>query len=411
MGLRPILGHITCKLTLAVPKTTFIIAIDDAVIKYSVKKTYPKIEEDDFGIVDNYIEKIIQLPIYIPELSENDIINYLSLLVVQLYFDEKIVKELSEKLTEKNVFFSGVALNESNIKEYVPNIMREGVIKKGDYKEFIEIFRIISGVSKVISCDLKGNPRQAKRFLNTFIVRKKLGEIYYRGKENHLDYNILAELTALEYMDKSLFRELYKACMTKSNSEKVKELEILKEFVQNNEDFTEQFREWDKPKIKNWLKNSKIDVGGTELLRYFYLSRESLHINYSAVDELTLEERKAYNAIMQQDRPVIFKKLIDDLKEKADVNYNNVIDAIIESFRENYKIINKCLTIFITFEEKRSKIVDVILEMKLSDISASSLTMFNGMYKVDKLRFNRALDYFEEIGITKEQIAVITKEE
>ena len=73
------------KLFLAVDRTTFIIAADENVIKYSIREKYPPMNGFDVELDKEYIEKIIQLPIYIPELSAKDIQNYLLLLVAQSY--------------------------------------------------------------------------------------------------------------------------------------------------------------------------------------------------------------------------------------------------------------------------------------------------------------------------------------
>lgn len=70
------------KLFLSVKKTTFIVAVDQRIIEYAVRTKYPQIE--GFDISSDYIEKIIQLPIKIPELSSKDIENYLLLLICQL---------------------------------------------------------------------------------------------------------------------------------------------------------------------------------------------------------------------------------------------------------------------------------------------------------------------------------------
>lgn len=78
------------KLFLSVPKTTFIIAIDNQVMKYSIENKYPKITEDSEDFSDSYIEKIIQLPISIPELSETDIKNYLLLLICELFLSKGV---------------------------------------------------------------------------------------------------------------------------------------------------------------------------------------------------------------------------------------------------------------------------------------------------------------------------------
>lgn len=401
------------KLFLSVPKTTFIIAIDDSVIKYSVKKTYPKIDDDDFGIVDNYIEKIIQLPIYIPELSEQDITNYLLFLVIELYFEESVVKKLSSKLTNINAFFSGITLNQQTIKECIPEIKLEEKLLKGKtYEDYIKMFEIVRKVAKVISLELKGNPRQAKRFLNTFLVRKKLGEIYSVGEKSTLDYEVLAQLTALEYLDKNVFRELYKAAMKIKNTDKVQELCIIKNIIENGEEIPKEFFEWDKPSIINWVKNTDIvNVSGKELLSYFYLSRESLHINFSAVDELTVEERKAFNEYMKLEKPLALKNFLDRIKKNNNLNLDNIIKAIIDSSRNDIKLLKKCVPIYTHYEMYRNKIIEVIVTMKEKDLNMNIVVTLNNLYRIDKNIFKSAIDYFKEIKVDQKKLDLIIKED
>ncbi|WP_333953544.1 KAP family P-loop NTPase fold protein [Clostridioides difficile] len=401
------------KLFLSVPKTTFIIAIDDSVIKYSVKKTYPKIDDDDFGIVDNYIEKIIQLPIYIPELSEQDITNYLLFLVIELYFEESVVKKLSSKLTNINAFFSGITLNQQTIKECIPEIkLEENLLKGKTYQDYIKMFEIVRKVAKVISLELKGNPRQAKRFLNTFLVRKKLGEIYSVGEKSTLDYEVLAQLTALEYLDKNVFRELYKAAMKTKNTDKVQELCIIKNIIENGEEIPKEFFEWDKPSIINWVKNTDIvNVSGKELLSYFYLSRESLHINFSAVDELTVEERKAFNEYMKLEKPLALKNSLDRIKKNNNLNLDNIIKAIIDSSRNDIKLLKKCVPIYTHYEMYRNKIIEVIVTMKEKDLNMNIIMTLNNLYRIDKNIFKSAIDYFKEIKVDQKKLDLIIKED
>lgn len=401
------------KLFLSVPKTTYVIAIDDSVIKYSVKKTYPKIEDDDFGIVDNYIEKIIQLPIYIPELSDQDITNYLLFLVIELYFKQSVVKELSSELTKRNAFFSGVTLSQQTIKECIPEVnLDENLLKGKTYKDYIDMFDIVSKVAKVIALELKGNPRQAKRFLNTFLVRKKLGEIYSVGRGKTLDYEVLAQLTALEYLSKNLFRELYKAAMKPKNADKIQELSFIRTIIDNGEEVPKEFSEWDKPSVINWLKNTDIiAVPGEELLSYFYLSRESLHINFSAVDELTVEERKIFNEYMKLDKLAVLKAALDRMKRNKDLNSDNVIKAIIDSSRNDIKLLNKCVPIYTEYEAYRNKVIEVIVLMKVKDLTAKMLMTLNNLYRIDKPCFKPAIDYFKEIKVDKKKMDIITKED
>lgn len=401
------------KLFLSVPKTTFVIAIDDSVIKYSVKKTYPKIEDDDFGIVDNYIEKIIQLPIYIPELSDQDITNYLLFLVIELYFEQTVVKELSHELTKRNAFFSGITLSQNTINECIPAVnLEEKILKGKTYQDYIDMFEIVSKVAKVIALELKGNPRQAKRFLNTFLVRKKLGEIYNIGRGKTLDYKVLAQLTALEYLDKNLFRELYKVSMKPQNADKIDELSMLKHIVDNGEEFPKELSEWEKPSIINWIKNTDIiDVSGKELLSYFYLSRESLHINFTSVDELTVEERKAFNEYMKLDKIAVLTTALDRMKKKKDMNFDNIVKAIIDSSRNDIKLLNKCVPIYIEYEVYRYKVIEVIVTMKEKDLTAKIVMTMNNLYRIDKNCFKPVIDYFKEIKVDRQKMDLITKED
>lgn len=94
------------KLFLAVQKTTFIIAADDNVIQYAIKKKYPVIDGYDVELDKEYIEKMVQVPIQIPELSSKDIQNYLLLLVLQKYMDVDKFKTLIEKCLKRKFWLN-----------------------------------------------------------------------------------------------------------------------------------------------------------------------------------------------------------------------------------------------------------------------------------------------------------------
>lgn len=294
------------KLFLSVPKTTFIIAID----KYSVEKKYPKISEDTIRFSDNYIEKIIQLPINIPELSETDVKNYLLLLICELFLikgdesDDKKTKEenqlriLLSRVKEKSVFINGAKIDldfiRNSFKKYDKAIFEDCKLE-----EFENVFKIISITSDVISNTLKGNPRQAKRFLNTFLVRKSLAEIYYKADKS-FNYSILAKLMALEYIDDKLFKELYKWTIGKNKAQaEINELKTLTDIAANNKEFPEEYRKWSDKKIIKWLKSDPIDLYKEDLSKYFYLTRESLDINLSISDSLSKTELEVFNKIVQ----------------------------------------------------------------------------------------------------------------
>jgi len=63
-------------------------------------------------------------------------------------------------------------------------------------KELIESVSLIASLSPIITDGLKGNPRQIKRFLNTFTLRNRLVKV---AKLSDFKIDILAKLMVLEY--------------------------------------------------------------------------------------------------------------------------------------------------------------------------------------------------------------------
>lgn len=410
------------KLFLSVPRTTFIIAVDTQVIKYSVEKKYPRISEDTIRFSDNYIEKIIQLPINIPELSETDVKNYLLLLICDLFFKQSVktddrkgteVNQLDILLKQgkkKSVFIDGAKIDIDFIKdsfdEYNKTLFREGKLE-----EFESMFKIISGTSEVISSTLKGNPRQAKRFLNTFLIRKNLAEIYYKA-DKFFKYSILAKLMALEYIDDKLFKELYKWSIGKNKTQAVIiELKVLTDIACNNKEFPEEYRKWSDKKIIKWLKSDPIDLYKEDLSKYFYLTRESLDMNISISDSLSKLELEIYNKIVQGKRVMAFSKLIKELKDNSGIKYTKVLDSMIEKFQDEITMLEKMQYVYIEYPDYRVEIKDIIKKFKVSDITPVNTICLNGMYRADPKEFEDVAQTFRVKGISEEALTIICKNE
>ncbi len=66
--------------------------------------------------------------------------------------------------------------------------------RDGDKSAFNETAKIIDEIREIVASTLKGNPRQAKRFLNTFITKRQLAKIYY-GDE--IDISIFGEVVSV----------------------------------------------------------------------------------------------------------------------------------------------------------------------------------------------------------------------
>ena len=233
------------KLFLAVNKMTFVIAADENVIQYAIRKKYPSIENYTVNLDKEYLEKIIQLPIYIPELSPKDIENYLMLLVAQEYTSRNDFENILNSVKDDGLLLSEVVIDVTKIQTEADKYVED--TKKEEFKETAEV---IAGIKEIVASNLKGNPRQAKRFLNTFVTKRNLAKLYYRGET--LNYRILAKLLVLQKLDNDLFIQLNdwnKSFLTENTKYKKMREQITSEGKLDNE-----FSAWSDSLIKRWIE-------------------------------------------------------------------------------------------------------------------------------------------------------------
>lgn len=116
-------------------------------------------------------------------------------------------------MKESKMMISEVVIDQTKLKELVWDYLNMELTR-----EFEELVDVISGIKGLVASNLKGNPRQAKRFLNTFLTKKKLAELYYGPKE--IDSKTLAKLLVLQKLDNDLFIQLMNG--TKGSQQKMK---------------------------------------------------------------------------------------------------------------------------------------------------------------------------------------------
>src|SRR5712691_9092936 len=152
------------RLFLAVPKTAFVIAADERIIRYAIGSRYPA---DAAGRVDlgrDYLEKIVQVPIRIPPLTGSEVETYLNLLFAELDLDPEAYVALCAKAAEARASDAlAVACNygiASGAIEFVPQTLQQN-------------FELVARIAPILAAGLNGNPRQLKRFMNALVLRQK----------------------------------------------------------------------------------------------------------------------------------------------------------------------------------------------------------------------------------------------
>ena len=383
------------KLFLSVKKTTFIVAVDQRIIEYAVNVKYPQV--DGFEVSADYIEKIIQLPIKIPELSPKDVENYLLLLVSQLHLTEDSFKTLIAEIYASKLMLADKALTTSDIGGIITT--KQCTFKPETNKtKFEEDAAVISKISPAVSNSLKGNPRQAKRFLNTFFVRKTLATLYF-GDE--IDLSIMAKLLALETIELKAFRKLYE--WNGAFDGEIKELKTIEKAAIAGEDLGDEYALWANPRIIKWLQSDPTELYSQDLSKYFYLSREALSSVESVTASFNESERNMLSAIQKCMKGQESTR-IEELKKMHPSSQRKVCDALMEHFKADTIGLNIMSQIYVEFVDCRADIIEMLKQKAREFFTMRAIPHLQLMNKAASKPMESLIEHFETKGYYNAQI-------
>lgn len=260
------------RLFLFVEGMSFVIGADERLIQYSIKSKYKEVPGNNLDIGKEYLEKVIQYPLYIPQLTRAEVNQYLAcLLLKQTLSDEKFKEILGIVYTLTPDQDFSMDLISDKASDLTENCKQEMALARQ--------------ISSVLAPSINGNPRQCKRFLNTLYMRLKLAE----ARNVILDKNILAKLMLAEYFNP----EFFKAVTKPENRELFKEFE--KGEVLNDE---KPFAVWkEKDWVKKWMQNDT-RLEDENLDKYVYFSDVKNRYGQSNLDLLSPTARKCYELLV-----------------------------------------------------------------------------------------------------------------
>lgn len=303
------------KLFLNVEKTAFVIGADPRIVRFAIEHRYKTDNIENSSdpdsrnkrIVSDYLEKLIQIPYYLPKLTDNEVETYLTLLYCKKIMGNDFVKVITafSKNRETNrydVFGLG------DIQEFASPQQKQ---------ELTESISLIASLSPIITEGLKGNPRQIKRFLNTFTLRNRLVKVA-RIAEFKID--VLAKLMVLEYSTTNLFIELYN-WQTSQKGEPKQLLDLEKLASENKiEDIKKQFSaEWASEKVIKWL-SSEPKLSGVDLRDYYWISRDQLSTTISGASLIPPHIRVLSKKLINHGSGSILNK---DIQQEINGKLNN----------------------------------------------------------------------------------------
>jgi predicted KAP-like P-loop ATPase len=182
-------------------RTAFVVAADEAMIEYAVRKHFPDLPETT-GPRDyarNYLEKLIQVPFRIPALGETETRIYVTLLLAGAEIGDgdadyaKLIEVARERL--KRPWASG-GLDAATVKAALG--------KQADKAN--NALALSDQIGPILASGVKGNPRQIKRFLNTLLLRERTATA--RGFGDDITLPVLAKLMLAERFIPRLFEQI-----------------------------------------------------------------------------------------------------------------------------------------------------------------------------------------------------------
>jgi predicted KAP-like P-loop ATPase len=190
--------------------TAFVVAADEAMIEYSVRKHFPELP-DTTGPRDyarNYLEKLIQVPFRIPALGETETRVYVTLLLIGAELGErdpaygKLIDAARERLKRP---WKSAPLDFPTIKEALGE----------SAKSAQDAVTLSDQIGPILASGTQGNPRQIKRFLNSLLLRQRTAEA--RGFGSDVKSPVLAKLMLAERFIPRLFDQIAYAAAAHSD--------------------------------------------------------------------------------------------------------------------------------------------------------------------------------------------------
>ena len=291
------------RLFLAVPKTAFVIAADERIIRHAVSIRYVETRlrdekpanQERYDLITDYIEKLIQVPYHLPRLSPSEIETYMTLLFCQLHLVNK--GEFDKVLTDCQT-----ARERNLYRTFGAGMVRDALGGNLPGELGVQL-QWAGAVAPAFAEGLKGNPRQVKRFLNALMLRRQLAVVAKLAIHD----DVLVKLMLLEYTRPDLFDQLY-TWQARSEGQPP-EIGWLEDRARHAGVATvDQAQvsaplpagassQWDEKAATDWLKLDPV-LAKVDLRDYFWIARDKLKSTASGLTMLSPLVRSLFEALI-----------------------------------------------------------------------------------------------------------------
>lgn len=193
------------RLFLFMPRTAFVIAADEDMIRHSVAKHF---DDPNTAHVRDYLDKVIQVPLRVPQVGTEDLRAYMYSLFVGLAAPDKLAVVQKHLMSALQHGWRGDTFEKAAVAKLA-----------GEPPELLDNLAIADVLAPILAWapNVQGNPRIVKRLLNAVFLRRMLAA----NRQMNIDLATLAKLAVFERCtDGPATLALYRMVMEGEDAEK-----------------------------------------------------------------------------------------------------------------------------------------------------------------------------------------------
>jgi hypothetical protein len=193
------------RLFLFMPRTAFVIAADEDMIRHSVAKHF---NDPNAAHVRDYLDKVIQVPLRVPQVGTEDLRAYMYSLFVGLAAPDKLASVQAHLMAALQQGWKGHTFEKDAVAKLA-----------GQPAELLDNLAIADVLAPILAWapNVQGNPRIVKRLLNAVFLRRMLAA----KRQMNVDLATLAKLAVFERCtDGPATLALYRIVMEGEDAEK-----------------------------------------------------------------------------------------------------------------------------------------------------------------------------------------------
>ncbi|MBP1089640.1 KAP family P-loop NTPase fold protein [Bradyrhizobium diazoefficiens] len=305
------------RLFLFLKNTAFVIAADNDMIKHAVRKHFAGFEND--LMVTNYFDKLIQVPIRVPQLGTQEVRAYMMLLFVD---NSDLPEPDKEKIRAAVIRQLKSTWQGKKVDRAFVNSLDIGL--PGSLVGQLDTAERLSSLMTTAS-GIVGNPRLIKRFLNALSIRMTISKAQGVG----VDEAVLAKLLLFERIgDAKAYAELVKNVTTDAEG-KPAFLKDWEEAAAAGRDL-ETKDPWTGDFVREWLALSP-PLHDVDLRGALYVSREHAPL-ITPEDRLSSDGAELLAAMLEH--PEMSARLRDRLVRVPRIETTVIMDRLLERARK-----------------------------------------------------------------------------